>query len=143
AIAGSEPYIDSCQSGRWSPSESISTISPLKDQFSRDLGNQDWAAVAASAEDLMTATEMQYSEMSRYAVSQEVHKIQATYLRALQELNQAAEEGSQAVVAATGNNPEIAIEHSDRAESHLRAAESSLGLATQAMDRYGKKSQSG
>jgi hypothetical protein len=119
---------------------SISTISPLKDQFSRDLGNQDWTATAASAADLMAATEQQYYEISRYAVSPEVHEIQVNYLRALQELNQAAEEGLQAVVAATGKSPEIAVEHSGRAESHLRSAESSLGLATVAMDRYVKKS---
>jgi len=118
---------------------SISTISPLKDQFSRDLEKKDWPAVASSAAELMTTTEKQYYEMSRYAVSPELHEIQADYLRYLQELNQAAEEGSQAVVAVTGNNPEIAIEHSIRAETLIRSAESSLDLATEAMDRYAKK----
>jgi hypothetical protein len=121
---------------------SISTINPLKDQFSRDLKNQDWTAVAASAADLTAATEKQYYEMSRYAVSPEVHEIQANYLRSLQELNQAAEEGSKAVVTATGDNPTAAFEHSGRAESHLRSAESSLGLATEAMNRHVKSGSS-
>jgi hypothetical protein len=121
---------------------SISTIIPLRDQFSGDLEKQDWTAVASSAADLMSATEQQYYEMSRYAVSPEVHEIQANYLRSLQELNQAAEEGSKAIVAATGNNPTAASEHSGRAESHLRIAESSLGLATEAMNRYVKSGSS-
>src|SRR5512143_3902769 len=47
---------------------SLSTIGPLKDQFSRDLEKQDWMAVTSPAADLMTATEQQYYEMSRYAV---------------------------------------------------------------------------
>ena len=118
---------------------SLSTIGPLKDQFSRDLVKKDWTAVTSSAADLMTATEQQYYEMSRYAVSPELHEIQADYLRYLQEVNQAAEEGSQAVVAATGNNPEIANEHSGKAETLIRSAESSLDLATEAMDSYAKK----
>jgi hypothetical protein len=121
---------------------SVSTIIPLRDQFSRDLEKLDWAAVGASAADLMTATEQQYYEMSRYTVSPEVHGIQADYLRALQELNQAAEEGSKAVMAATGNNQGLAVEHSGRAETYLRNAESSLNLAAEAMDRYMRKSGS-
>ena len=118
---------------------SISTIGPLKDRFSRDLEKKDWTAVAASAAELMTATEQQYYAMSRYAVSPELHEIQADYLLYLQEVNQAAEEGSQAVVAVTGNNPEIAIEYSEKAETLIRSAESSLDLATEAMDSYAKK----
>jgi len=115
---------------------SLSTIIPLRDQFSRDLEKQDWTAVAASAPELMAGTEQQYYDMSRFSVSPGVHGIQANYLRSLQELNQAAEEGSKAVVAATGNNPELAVDHTGRAESHLRSAGSSLDLAKAAMDTY-------
>lgn len=112
---------------------SLSTIIPLRDQFSRDLREQDWTAVAASAADLGAVTEQEYAAMSRFSVSPEVHGIQADYLRALQELNQAAEEGSKAVVAATGGNPGLAAEHSGRAESYLRSGGSYLDLATDAM----------
>jgi hypothetical protein len=115
---------------------SLPMIIPLRDRFSRDLAAQDWPAVAVSSADLMAATEQQYYEMSRFSVSPEVHGIQADYLRALQELNQAAEEGSKAVMAATGNNQELAAGHAGRAESHLLSAEASLNLATAAMDRY-------
>jgi hypothetical protein len=118
---------------------SLSTIGPLKDQFSRDLEKQDWTAVTSSAADLMTATEQQYYEMSRYAVSPELHEIQADYLRYLQELNQAALEGSQAVVAATGNDSAVASEHSGRAESHLQSAGSYLDRAVKGLDSYVKE----
>jgi uncharacterized protein YceK len=115
---------------------SLSMIMPLRDQFSRDLEAQDWSAVASSAADLMAGTEQQYASISRFSVSPEVHGIQANYLRALQELNQAAEDGSKAVVAATGNNPDLTVKHSGSAGSHLRSAGTYLDLATGAMDRY-------
>jgi hypothetical protein len=118
---------------------SLSMIIPLRDRFSYDLEAQNWTAVAASAADLSAGTEQEYAAMSRFSVSLEVHGIQADYLRALQDLNLAAEEGSKAVGAATGNNASLAAEHSGRAESYLRSAGSYLDLATKAMDMYRAK----
>jgi hypothetical protein len=121
--------------------DSTSKIVPLYHQFSGDIAISNWTGVVSSGTALQAETEQQYFEMSQFAVSQQVHEIQANYLRSLQEMNQAADSGLKAASAITGRNTTLAGEYRNQAVVHLESAESYLNASIGAMNGYTNESR--